>query len=119
PGSAASTGFQPPNQGSSVSFFVRNTATTYGADNTTEYFSFLLRPDAGFGFYGGINLGNLFVGRSGDQADYGLEGPTNDLSLSTVPVVVDTTVFLVVRVDFLPGDDRISLYVDPTPGGPE
>jgi hypothetical protein len=119
PGSATSAPYQPPDMGSSVSYFSRNTAATYGVDNTTTYFSFLLRPEAGFGFYGGINIGNLFIGDSGNQADYGLEGPTNDLSLSNVPVVVDTTVLLVLRVDFLPGDDRLSLYVNPTPGGPE
>jgi hypothetical protein len=119
PGSAVSAPYAPPNMGSSVSYFTRNTASTYGADNTTTYFSFLLRPEAGFGFYGGINIGNLFIGRSGNQADYGLEGPTNDISLSNVPVAVDTTVLLVLRADFLPGNDRLSLYVNPTPGGPE
>lgn len=118
-GSVVSAPYQPPNDGSSVSYFFRNTASTYGADNTTTYFSFLLHPEAGFGFYGGINIGNLFVGRSGNQADFGLEGPANDVSLSSVPVVVDTTVLLVVRVDFLAGNDHVSLYVNPTPGGPE
>jgi hypothetical protein len=118
-GAASSAGSQPPNQGSSVAFWFRDLSTTLGADNTTVFLSFLLRPDAGFGFYGGLNFGNVFIGRSGNQSFYGLEGPTNDISLSTVPVVQDQTVLLVLQADFLPGNDRLSLFVDPTPGQPE
>jgi hypothetical protein len=102
-----------------VATWVRSLATPLGADNTTGYFSFLFQPDAGFGFYGGINFGGVFIGRSGNQAFYGLEGPVNDVSLSSVPVVQGQTVLLVLRADFLPGNDRLSLYIDPTPGQPE
>jgi hypothetical protein len=118
-GALMTAGSQPPNQGSSVATWVRDLGTPLGADNTTDYISFLFRPDAGFGFYGGLNIGNLFVGLSGNQSFYGLEGPANNLNLSTVPVVVGQTVLFVLRVDFLPGDDRLSLYLNPTSGLPE
>jgi len=45
-----------------------------------------------------------------------LEGPTNDLSLSNVPVVQGQTVLLVLEAQFQPGDDLLSLFVNPTPG---
>jgi hypothetical protein len=118
-GAVSTAGFQPSNQGSSVATWIRNLTTPVGADNTTVYLSFLFRPDAGFGFYGGLNFGNLFVGRSGNQTDYGLEGPVNDLSLSSTSVVQGQTVFFVLRASFLPGNDILSLYMNPTPGQPE
>ncbi len=102
-----------------VAFFKRQLSASVGADNTTVYLSFLLRPDAGFGFYGGINLEGVFVGKSGITNTYGIEGPGNDISSSSVAAVAGTTVFLVLRADFLPGNDRFSLYIDPTPGGAE
>jgi hypothetical protein len=115
----STAGFQPPNQGSSVAFWLRNLATSLGADGTTAYLSFLLQPDAGFGFYGGINFGNVFIGRSGNQTDYGLEGPVNDLSLSSVPVIQGQTVLLVLEAQFQAGNDVLSLFVNPTPGQPQ
>ncbi len=118
-GALSTAGFQPPDQGSSVATWIRSLGTPLGADDTTVYLSFLFRPDPGFGFYGGLNFGNLFVGLSGNQSFYGLEGPANDLSLSTVPDTVGQTVLFVLRADFLPGDDSLSLYVNPVPGQPE
>jgi hypothetical protein len=118
-GAVTTAGFQPPNQGSSVASWLRNLATPLGADGTTVYLSFLLMPDAGYGFYGGINLGNVFVGRSGNQAYYGLEGPANDLSLSNAAVVPGQTVLLVMEAQFQAGDDVLSLFVNPTPGQPQ
>ena len=99
----------------SVAFFARGLGSSIGADNTTAYLSFLLRPEAGFGFYGGLNLG-VFVGKSGITNTYGIEGVTDDISSSSVAAVAGTTVFLVLRMDFLPGNDVFSLYVNPTPG---
>jgi hypothetical protein len=115
-GAATTAGFQPPNQGSSVAFWLRNLAAPLGADGTTAYISFLLQPDAGSGFYGGVNFGNVFIGVSGNQSDYGLEGPTNDLSLSNVAVVQGQTVLLVLEAQFQAGNDLLSLFVNPTPG---
>jgi hypothetical protein len=118
-GSASTPGFQPPNQGSSVATWIRNLATPLGADGTTAYLSFLFQPDAGAGFYGGLNFGGVFVGLSGNQSFYGLEGPGNDISLSAVPAVQDQPVLLVLQADFMAGDDRLSLYVNPIAGGPK
>ena len=102
-----------------VAFFRRQLGSTLGADNTTVFLSFLLRPDAGSGFYGGLNLEGLFVGKSGITTSYGIEGPTDDVSSSSTTPVTGTTAFLVLRADFLPGNDKYSLYVNPTPGAPE
>ncbi|MGJ5816769.1 hypothetical protein [Paludibaculum fermentans] len=118
-GSLSTAGAQPPNQGSSVATWVRYLGTSQGADNTTVYFSFLLRPDAGFGYYGGLNLGSVFAGLSGNQSVYGLEGPVNDLSLSSTPVVAGQSVLFVLRADFHAGNDTLSLFLNPTPGLPE
>jgi hypothetical protein len=118
-GALSTAGFQPPNQGSSVATWTRFLGTSLGPDNTTAYLSFLLQPDAGFGFYGGLNFGNVFVGVSGNQSFYGLEGPASDLHLSDVPVVADQPVLVVLRIDFLPGNDTLSLYLNPSPGQSE
>jgi hypothetical protein len=118
-GAVSTAGSQPPNQGSSVATWIRSLGMTLGADNTTEYLSFLFQPDAGFGFYGGLNFGGVFIGLSGNQSFYGLEGPGNDINLSTVSASVGQTVLFVLRADFLAGNDRLSLYIDPTPGQPE
>ena len=118
-GALSTAGSQPPNQGASVATWTRLLGTQQGIDNTTVYLSFLLQPDAGDGFYGGINFGNVFVGRSGNQSFYGLEGPGNDVSLSSVPVVSGQAVLFVLRTDFLAGNDVLSLYLNPTPGGAE
>jgi hypothetical protein len=99
-----------------VAFFTRQLGFTYGAPNTTLYVSFLLQPETGFGFYGGLNLDGIFVGKSGPTNTYGIEGPTNDISSSSVTAVAGTTVFLVLEANFLASGDEFSLYVDPTPG---
>lgn len=118
-GSVSTPGFQPPNEGSSVATWVRDLATPLGSDGTTAYLSFLLQPDAGAGFYGGLNFGGVFIGLSGNQSFYGLEGPVNDLSLSSVPAIQGQPVLLVLQADFLAGDDRLSLYVNPIAGAPQ
>jgi hypothetical protein len=118
-GAVSTQGFQPPNQGSSVATWIRDLATPLGANGTTAYLSFLLQPDAGAGFYGGLNFGGVFVGLSGNQSFYGLEGPANDLSLSSVPAVQGQPVLLVLQVNFFAGDDQLSLYVNPIAGDPQ
>jgi hypothetical protein len=118
-GAVSTPGFQPPNQGSSVATWVRDLATPLGADGTTAYLSFLLQPDAGAGFYGGLNFGGVFIGLSGNQSFYGLEGPVNDLSLSSLPAVQGQPVLLVLQANFLAGDDQLSLYVNPIAGDPQ
>jgi hypothetical protein len=103
-----------------------------GADNTTLYLSFLIRPlgtlDAGLfnGFFGvtlaGGPANELFVGKPGGGAvgEYVLEHRRGFGQVASgVPVVVGETAFLVVRADFLPGKDVFRLYVNPVPGEPE
>ena len=115
PGSVSS---DPPVSGQ-VAFLSRQLGASIGADNTTTFLSFLLRPDPGFGFYGGVNLEGLFIGKSGPTTTYGIEGPVNDIDSSKVAATSGRTVLLVLRADFLPGNDRFSLFVDPSPGLPE
>jgi hypothetical protein len=87
---------------------------------TELYASFLLRPLAGFGFYGGVNIGNLFIGKSGapGSVNYGLETSGEGITPSTIPVVADETALLVVRITFASGPDAIELFVNPAVGVP-
>lgn len=107
----------PPPPDPEVAFYGRELTQSYGADGTSVYMSVLLRPDDGFGFYGGINLGGIFIGKSGPVNLYSIEGST--ITSSTVAPVAGETVFLVLHAEFLPGNDRFSLFINPTPGGPE
>jgi len=115
----------------------------WAAPSSTKYFSILIRPantPAANHYYGlqifsnNANTGNghdLFVGKNGSGANWGLEYSTNSISGSTtnivyvdsyssVPAAANQTVLLVVRVDFNFGSpDNFSLYVNPTPGNPE
>ncbi len=117
-GAASTAGFQGSG-GESVAYWFRDLGTGLGADNTTAYVSFYLRPDDGFGFYGGMNFGGVFVGLSGDQDFYGLEGADSNISLSTLAPSAGQWVWFVARLDFLPGNDQISLYLNPVAGDPE
>lgn len=112
----------------------RHLSATFGADGTTRYFSFLLRPEGvlhggDLGGFHGLQLqggaGALFIGKPGGAgggvtAPYVLEevGGGGQV-LSTVAPVVGETVLLVVKAEFAAGDDTFTLYVNPTPGSPE
>lgn len=110
----------------------RNLSSPLGADNTTMYVSFLLEPrgtlDQGLfnGFFGVTlngSLGNdLFIGKpgAGAQDQYVLETRGGEGQVpSGVSTVVGKTVFLVVKAQFLPGNDQFTLYVNPKPGDSE
>lgn len=112
-----------PVDNSIVSTYPRNFAAPMGADNTTLYLSFLLRPESDFGFYGGLNLGGYFIGKSGLNSNnqpvttYGLEGGvTGNVASSAVVAQAGTTVLLVLRAQFKAGLDTFDLFVDPVPG---
>ena len=110
----------------------RNLAVPLGANNTTRYLSVLLRPlgtlhGGVFNGFFGITLaggpGNeLFVGKPGGLAtgEYVIEhrGGFGQVS-SGVPTVAGETALLVVRMEFLAGNDIFTLYVNPKPGDPE
>ena len=117
---------------SSINGAVRNLAQPIGADNTTVYLSFLIRPQGTLnggvfnGFFGVTLNGSfgqeVFTGKPGGGAveEYVLEnrGGAGQVSSGT-PAVVGQTAFLVVRADFLPGNDLFTLYTNPAPGGLE
>lgn len=109
----------------------RNLGQLIGADNTTVYLSFLVRPlgilnQGIFNGFFGVTLGGsaneLFVGKPGGAAfeSYVVEqrGGYGQISSGT-PTVVGRTALLVIRADFLLGNDIFTLYVNPNPGYPE
>ena len=100
-----------------------------GTDNTTVYLSFLLRPQGTLsqGIFGGFfgvtlngSLGNdVFFGKPGGGAleQYVVEtrGGSGQVP-SGVPAVLGRTALLVVKAQFLAGNDVLTLHVDPRPG---
>jgi len=105
---------------------VRNLAQPLGSNGTTAYVSFLIQPrgtlnDGIFGGFFGLTLngsaGNdLFVGKPGGGAleQYVIEnrGGAGQVS-SGVNAAVGKTTLLVVKAQFLAGNDVFTLYVDP------
>jgi hypothetical protein len=115
------TTYPPP----SSALYWRN-LPQFGQEGTTLYVSFLFRPEPGYGVYGGVNLtdnsyNGIFVGKSGADGynNYGLEGPLNDINSSGVPVTAGETAFMVLKAQFLAGNDIYSLYVNPVLDGSE
>lgn len=116
----------------SINGAVRDLAQPLGANNTTVYVSFLVQPQGTLnegvfnGFFGltlNGSLGNdLFVGKPGaDPLDkYVIEarGGAGQVASDTRVVVGDTTL-LVLKAQFLPGNDVFTLYTNPVPGRPE
>lgn len=86
------------------------------------YVSFLYRPTANYGSYGGIQFfiypANVFVGSVPGYYLYGFRYGHYGMSLSNVPENPDVTVFLVLEIESLPasGQSAFRLYVDPAPG---
>ena len=125
-----------PSSSGSISAFPMNSTGTYavanrilaqpiGADNTTVYISFLIQPTGPFSSqeeYFGLSFGGLFVGKPGMGANqqYVIEtfGGTGQVP-SGKPALAHRNALLVVKIQFLPGNDLVTLYVDPTPGQPE
>jgi hypothetical protein len=106
----------------------RTLAAPLGADGTTTYLSMLLRPEGTLtagGFFG-LTLETagepeLFFGRPGNGVNqYVVEdrGGAGQVS-SGVDAVLGESVLLVLEAQFLAGNDVFTLYVNPTPGGPE
>ena len=103
----------------------RTLTTALGANATTTYFSFLIRPDnvntARNAEFGVIGAANLWVGKSfsgTDNTHYILESGTagsgTGLQATTTTASSGTTVLLVLRADFASGNDTFKLYVNPT-----
>lgn len=117
---------------SAINGTVRNLAQPLGAPNSTAYVSFLLRPEGTLndgifnGFFGltlNGSVGNdLFIGKPGGGApeQYVLENRGGaGQAASGVNVVIGRTTLLVVKAQFLAGNDVFTLYVNPRPGHPE
>jgi hypothetical protein len=100
-----------------------------GAAGSTNFWSVLIRPDnlgtqTGLGTTnGGFILqifssggaGDLSVGKSGDNAHWGLENGTQNISsFSSVSAVSNQTVLLVLEEDFTAGADTFKLFVNPS-----
>lgn len=117
---------------SAINGAIRNLAQPLGTDNTTVYISFLIQPQGALnngifnGFFGltlnGSFAQDLFIGKPGGGAvtDYVLEtrGGFGQIS-SGIPAAVGQTALLVVKAQFLSGNDIFTLYVNPVPGQPE
>ena len=119
PGAASTAVVVTTDPGAKITTYPRSLAAAFGADGTTTYLSFLLRPESDFGFYGGLNLGGgLFIGKSGTPVTtYGLETAGANIASSSVVATAGETVFLVLRAQFSAGNDVLSLSVNPLPGG--
>jgi hypothetical protein len=126
----AFTGNKATSQGSKCAF--RKFAATadesltengkFGKDNTTLWISFLINAPAGTTIpgYGGISLfeearERMFIGDTGASNVWAIErqGQTQRFSSR----VADSNIcFVVCRIQFLPGPDRIDLWIDPPSG---
>jgi hypothetical protein len=99
-------------------------AKPLGAEDGTYYLSFLHRPD-GEEDFGSVVLGagtgnELAIGKSASTGMYYISnrGGTGRV-LSDIAGEVGRTRLVVVKMEFQPGADRCTLYVDPVPGQPE
>ncbi len=117
---------------SAINGAVRNLGQPLGADNTTVYLSFLIQPQGSLndgifnGFFGltlNGSLGNdLFIGKPGGGVleQYVIEnrGGAGQITAGT-PTTIGRTTLLVLKAQFLPGNDVFTLYANPIPGRPE
>ncbi len=117
--------------GNSAAFNEDNEATSearrsvlfsgFGADGTTAWASFLIRPDSdptvGLMEFGVENMevGKIF----GGSPDFYAVGEGGDIEYSTVPIVQGQTAFVSIVFQFNPdsgGQDTATVFFDPTPG---
>ena len=124
-GNALTTATTPGPKLSSSAIYWRN-LPQFGQEGTTLYVSFLFRPETGYGYYGGVNLTDdigrgIYVGKSGAVGynNYGLEGPLGVIDSSSVPVTAGETVFIVLKAQFLAGNDIYSIFINPALDGAE
>jgi Zn-dependent metalloprotease len=117
----------------SAAGLVRPFARPLGADGTTVYLSVVLSGDPQASnaeraqFFGltlnGSQEGDLFIGKPFEPfvvSDYYGIQRRGSFGRTGIPATATTTTaLLVLRCDFLPGDDRFVLYLNPRPGGVE
>lgn len=116
----------------SISGVTRSLGTPVGTAGTTRYFSFLMRPEGTLGqgaFNGFFGLvlesptePELFIGKAGggNLGQYVMEqrGGGGQVASALAPVVGQSALF-VLKAEFLAGNDRFTLFSNPTPGGLE
>ncbi len=112
----ATTGFEELTQS-------RTLSQSYGADGTTVWLSFLLKPgDTGSIFdYMALQLGEtsspqLWVGYSGSDFYLSNDDSSDAYSVAGISPNSGQTYFLAVEMTFTSGNDSFTLYVNPTPG---
>lgn len=134
-GTGLSFGALSVSGGSSVgqgqyNFVGRSSSTATGTAGTTTYLSFLIRKDVagdGAGFpaedpdYGGLEIGStqrVFVGSLG-SGKFGADnaGGGGGAAESSISSALGTTAFIVAKIDWAAGNDTLSIFVNPTPGG--
>ena len=115
-----------------LSGLTRSLSTGLGDSGTTSYISILMRPNGPvtggtfenfYGMYLTSSVGSdAFIGKSGNGPTtfYDLEdrGGTDQYNTG-VMAQTGQTVLLVLRIDFIAGIDRLTLYANPTPGATE
>jgi hypothetical protein len=116
-----------------ISGVTRSLAVPLGEAETTVYLSFLIKPEGvlhagAFNGFLGVVLESpgepeLFIGKPGGGATnrWVLEDRGGSLQhASPVDITTSDTALLVVKAEYAGvGDDRFTLYVNPTPGAPE
>lgn len=117
----------------SIAGITRDLAAPLGQSASTVYLSFLIQPEGtlhGGAFNGFLGLvlesagePELFIGKPGGGAidRWVLENRGGSLQhASSVPTAIGSTALLVVKAEFSAlGNDKFTLYVNPTPGEPE
>ena len=91
-----------------------------GKDNTTIWFHFRTkRTPGGDDFYGGFSMNwqwngeQLRMGSPWGSDEWGVELPWQTAPYFIPGTQCDTEARLVTRIDFLPGDERVQMWVDP------
>jgi len=112
-----------------ASYLGRTMNTSFGANGTDVWASFLTRIDS-LNAYTGLDLttngalfGSLHIGVTGGTSGLGPPSSTWALDIgggttpvySNVPVVFGQTTALVVHIQFLAGVDQVQLFVNPSP----
>ena len=102
----------------------RSLSADLAVPGNVYYLSFLYRPD-GLGGYGSVVVGSgqgreLSIGRSSSSPQFHISqrGGTGRV-YSDQEATVGQTVFIVVKMEFMEGPDRFTLYLNPSPGQPE
>ena len=100
----------------------RNLSNTVGADGTTTWISFLVRPNrTGTADFMGLQFGNTsattgFVGYNGTSFILGRAGAVTAATVSGVNAQAGQAALLVLKLQSVAGNDTATLYVNPTPG---